>query len=241
MGGLSDGIGLGTRPARGSSTVPNPPRPPCAPSPRPPPPPGAELRAGPVDHRAGHLLRERRLPAARDRPGHRRLLVRDHRLQRRLGAGRVDRVEQAGADPGQEPLQDRRRAHRAHRLQLREVRRLRLDNDETHCPGTCQPTPTCSLGVSCADVYWATLNDGKNGGGKWELDPVTGAWPSGTPTGPTGNPLLRGRLQVELTDFADPTAVYVAEGQYLARTTTRRAWRATTTAGARCRSTAATR
>jgi len=92
-----------------------------------------------------------------------------------------------------------------------------VDNDGAHCPGTCQPTPTCTLGVSCDDVYWATLNDGKNGGGKWELDPVTGAWPAGTPTGPTGSPILRGRVQVELGDFADPTAVYVAEGQYIAQ------------------------
>lgn len=90
-----------------------------------------------------------------------------------------------------------------------------VDNDAAHCPGSCLVTAGCSLGVSCADVYWATLNDGKFGGGRWELDPVTGAWPAGTPTPPTGNPTIRGRLQIELTDFADPGALYFVEGQYI--------------------------
>lgn len=92
------------------------------------------------------------------------------------------------------------------------------DVQDSSC-GTCQPTVgDCSLGVGCSDIYWSTVNDGKNGYGKWELDPVTGSWPAGGPQDtPTGSGLLRGRIQIETADFADPNAIYVVEGQYMGR------------------------
>lgn len=87
------------------------------------------------------------------------------------------------------------------------------------CPGACQNAGTCDfLGVNCADTYWAGLNDGQNGGAKWEIDPTTGAWPAGSPTGPSsGSNNTRGRLQVKTAEMAVPGSIYVSEGQYVSR------------------------
>jgi len=93
-----------------------------------------------------------------------------------------------------------------------------LDSNGNGCPGGCtDSTGGCdtALDPGCADVYSATLNDGRNGGGKWEVDSVRGLWPSGPPTGPTGNSTIRGRLQVLESDLQDPNAVYLIEGQYI--------------------------
>lgn len=92
------------------------------------------------------------------------------------------------------------------------------DIQDSTC-GTCQPTPgDCTLGIGCADIYWSTVNDGKYGYGKWELDPVTGSWPIGGPQDtPTGSGTIRGRVQIDLNDFSDPSALYIVEGQYIAQ------------------------
>ena len=91
-----------------------------------------------------------------------------------------------------------------------------LDEGQNGCPGSCSPNGTCDwLSPDCSDTYWATLNDGKNGGAKWQIDPVTGAWPAGSVQGPTGDPTIRGRIQVKNTELQDGGALYFAEGQYL--------------------------
>ena len=38
--------------------------------------------------------------------------------------------------------------------------------------GSCQSTPCSTLGIGCADTYWATLNDGQSGAPKWETSPA---------------------------------------------------------------------
>ena len=91
-----------------------------------------------------------------------------------------------------------------------------LDEGGNGCVGSCQPDFDCDwLTPDCSDTYWATLNDGKFGGAKWEIDPVSGQWPAGSPTGPTGNATIRGRLQVKDSELQDSGALYFAEGQYL--------------------------
>lgn len=84
------------------------------------------------------------------------------------------------------------------------------------CPNNCQNTFDCNwLGLACADTYSAEMNDGKKGGAKWEINPTTGEWPSGNPTPPKGNKVIRGRIQVDVTEIANPEDIYIAEAQYL--------------------------
>ena len=47
-------------------------------------------------------------------------------------------------------------------------------NENNAACGSCQATPCDTLGVGCADTYWATLNDGTSGGPKFEISPATG-------------------------------------------------------------------
>ena len=90
-----------------------------------------------------------------------------------------------------------------------------VDVEDRACAASCQETQgSCSLGVGCSDVYWASLNDGRFGYGKWEVDPISAVWPA-TTTGPTGPPTIRGRVQIEHDDIDDPGAVFVVESQYL--------------------------
>lgn len=93
------------------------------------------------------------------------------------------------------------------------------DSDGGGCPGDCtDSTPRgCDtlLNIGCADVYSASLNDGRKGGAKWEIDPVTGIWPANPPTGPVGDQAIRGRIQVLDSEITDPEAVVIIEGQYI--------------------------
>ncbi len=70
--------------------------------------------------------------------------------------------------------------------------------------GACQPTSCPTLGIGCADTYWATLNGNQNGlGPRSQINP----WPAvGVPTHtsystPTGNNTIRGRLQIHSDDI----------------------------------------
>ncbi len=75
--------------------------------------------------------------------------------------------------------------------------------------GSCQSTPCSSLGIGCADTYWATLNDGQSGAPKWETSPASGeiTYPYSGPSGPSS---IRGRLQVHEEDI-DPSQNIGAE------------------------------
>ena len=69
--------------------------------------------------------------------------------------------------------------------------------------GSCQSTPCSSLGIGCADTYWASLNDGRSGAPKWEQSPASGqiTYPYSSPSGTNA---IRGRLQVHEEDI-DPS------------------------------------
>ncbi len=70
--------------------------------------------------------------------------------------------------------------------------------------GACSPTSCSTLGIGCADTYWATLNDGASGGPKSQINPAgvgsggTHTDPHSFPSGPTA---IRGRLQIHDADI----------------------------------------
>ena len=87
---------------------------------------------------------------------------------------------------------------------------------ETGC-GPCQSTSCDTLGIGCADTYWATLNDGAGGRSKRFVNATTGQHTDGTP-GPVGLTTIRGRLQVAVSDIdpaQNPGAEYFIEGHYI--------------------------
>lgn len=90
-----------------------------------------------------------------------------------------------------------------------------VNETEAAC-GPCQNTPCDSLGIGCADTYWATLNDGQSGQSKINVNAANGSHVHGG--GPSGNGTIRGRLQVAVSDV-DPAqnsgAQYIIEGQYV--------------------------
>ena len=79
--------------------------------------------------------------------------------------------------------------------------------------GGCAP----QLRVGCADTYSSGLNDGKNGGPKYAVEPVSGNHNHPFPN-PTGNNTIRGRLQIA-ADKVNPSlnagADYWVEGMYI--------------------------
>jgi len=87
---------------------------------------------------------------------------------------------------------------------------------ESGC-GPCQSTSCDTLGVGCADTYWATLNDGAGGRSKRFVNATTGTHQDSTP-GPTGLTTIRGRLQVDVSDIdpaQNPGAEWFIEGHYI--------------------------
>ncbi len=70
--------------------------------------------------------------------------------------------------------------------------------------GNSQSTNCGTLGIGCADTYWATLNDGASGGPKSQINPAgqgsggTHVHPYSSPSGPTA---IRGRLQISDADI----------------------------------------
>jgi len=86
---------------------------------------------------------------------------------------------------------------------------------EAQC-GACQSTPCSTLGIGCADTYWATLNDGQGGQSKVNVNAATGSHVHGG--SPTGNSAIRGRLQVAVDDMEpglNAGAQYFIEGHYV--------------------------
>ena len=81
--------------------------------------------------------------------------------------------------------------------------------------GSCQATPCDTLGIGCADTYGSGLNDGAGGVAKFRVNPTTGEWPASWGAGPSGPLPLRGRLQMPVSELADPNSVYVSEIQYI--------------------------
>ncbi len=80
----------------------------------------------------------------------------------------------------------------------------------------CQSTPCDTLGIGCADTYWATLNDGASGQSKRHVNAANGSHTHSG--GPTGNATIRGRLQVAVTDIdpaQNPGGEYFIEGHYV--------------------------
>lgn len=83
--------------------------------------------------------------------------------------------------------------------------------------GSCQGTNCDTLGIGCADTYWATLNDGGSGRSKTMVNAALGTHTDGGPT-PSGNSTIRGRLQVVVSDIdpgQNPGAEYFIESQYV--------------------------
>ena len=79
---------------------------------------------------------------------------------------------------------------------------------------TCQNTDCNTLGVGCADTYWAGLN--ANGlAPRAPINAATGNFPFPFTQTPTGNSIIRGRLQINTGDIYDG-ATYLFEGQYVA-------------------------
>jgi hypothetical protein len=82
--------------------------------------------------------------------------------------------------------------------------------DEPGC-GACQAGTCDTLGVGCADTYWASLNIGSDGAAKHSVNATTGTY-VGNP-GPTTDPMaIRGMLQVKT---AEMTGSLIAESQYV--------------------------
>jgi hypothetical protein len=91
-----------------------------------------------------------------------------------------------------------------------------VNETEAFC-GPCQSTSCDTLGIGCADTYWATLNDGASGRSKRFVNAADGTHVDGT-SGPTGLAAIRGRLQVAVVDIdpaQNPGAEYFIEGQYV--------------------------
>jgi hypothetical protein len=90
-----------------------------------------------------------------------------------------------------------------------------VNETEAFC-APCQSTPCESLGIGCADTYWATLNDGGSGQSKRHVNAADGTHVHGG--GPTGNATIRGRLQVAVSDIdpaQNPGAQWFIEGHYV--------------------------
>lgn len=74
-----------------------------------------------------------------------------------------------------------------------------------------------TLFPGCADTYWATLNDGRDGGPKYRVDAANGSHVHPA-SGSAGNSTIRGRLQCAVSDMdpsQNPGAQYMIEGGYV--------------------------
>lgn len=83
--------------------------------------------------------------------------------------------------------------------------------------GDCQATPCETLGIGCADTYWAGLNGDANAP-RSEINAFTGYYDYPFSISPTGPSSMRGKLQLKVADI-DPAlnedAVYFLEAQYV--------------------------
>ncbi|MEE8142285.1 MAG: dockerin type I repeat-containing protein [Planctomycetota bacterium] len=86
--------------------------------------------------------------------------------------------------------------------------------------GACQPTNCSTLGIGCADTYWATLNGDTDSGPRSQIDPQGVCCPGvgthvdspfhATPVSP-----LWGRIAISDADIANPGASYFVEVHYI--------------------------
>ena len=86
--------------------------------------------------------------------------------------------------------------------------------NENTC-GTCQMSSCATLGIGCADTYSSSLNDGRNGGAKSDINPTTGEHSDPYTLPSTGDDAIRGRLQIHESELGLPGAIYLAEAQYV--------------------------
>ncbi len=92
-----------------------------------------------------------------------------------------------------------------------------VNETEAAC-APCQSTPCSTLGIGCADTYWATLNDGGGGQSKVNVNATAGTHVHGG--APSGNATIRGRLQVAVSEIdpaQNPGAEYFIEGHYVTK------------------------
>ncbi len=83
--------------------------------------------------------------------------------------------------------------------------------------GSCQSTNCNTLGVGCADTYWAGLNADADAP-RSEINAYTGEYDYPFSISPSGPSSIRGRLQIADTDVnpsGHPDARYFVEGQYV--------------------------
>ncbi len=83
--------------------------------------------------------------------------------------------------------------------------------------GDCQSTPCATLGIGCADTYWAGLNADATAP-RSAINAFTGYYDYPFSISPTGSASMRGRLQLNVADI-DPAlnegAKYFIEAQYV--------------------------
>lgn len=80
--------------------------------------------------------------------------------------------------------------------------------------GSCQSTPCSTLGIGCADTYWAGLNADATAP-RSEINAFTGEYSYPFSISPSGPSWSRGRLLLETSDLNNADASYFIEGQYV--------------------------
>ena len=83
--------------------------------------------------------------------------------------------------------------------------------------GSCQSTDCNTLGIGCADTYWATLNGGGTAP-RSDVNAYTGEYAYPFTHSPSGPSVIRGNLQIANVDVEpslNPDARYFLEAQYL--------------------------
>ena len=83
--------------------------------------------------------------------------------------------------------------------------------------GSCQSTPCSTLGIGCADTYWAGLNADTTAP-RSEINAFTGEYNFPFSISPSGESWSRGKLllaQDDISDANNPGARYFIEGQYI--------------------------
>lgn len=83
--------------------------------------------------------------------------------------------------------------------------------------GDCQSTPCATLGIGCADTYWAGLNANAIAP-RSAINAFTGYYDYPFSISPTGNSSMRGKLQLQEVDInpaLNEDAIYFLEAQYV--------------------------
>ncbi|MCH2135950.1 MAG: hypothetical protein MK101_05140 [Phycisphaerales bacterium] len=85
---------------------------------------------------------------------------------------------------------------------------------ETWTGGGCQGTDCSTLGIGCADTYWAGFN-ASAGAPRSEINATTGAYDYPFSIGPTGPSGIRGKIQLLESDLVLPDAEIYMEASYV--------------------------